>query len=307
MIEMNKLFIVIVSFNGIKWIKNCLASCEGHNVIVVDNCSIDGTPDLIRNNFPNITLIEQSKNLGFGAANNIGFRRALDQGAKFLFLMNQDVYLKEGTITKLLHEFKKNENYGILSPVHLSGSGDCLDENFAVYTSNKKNKKLVFDMYNNQLRNVYDFDFINAAAWLIPTSVIKLIGGFDPIFFHYQEDNNYCQRIRYFDLKIGLVINSFILHDRAERSQRELSVEDQVVNYCNLLRLRFGDINLDFNEKDRLIFEKKKVIIRFLKRVISFDFVGATICLKQYTKIPKVFKEIKVSRHINRTVGEHYI
>ncbi len=47
------------------------------------------------------------------------------------------------------------------------------------------------------IKDVYDFNFISAAAWLLPINTLKMIGGFDPIFFHYGEDENYCQRIKY--------------------------------------------------------------------------------------------------------------
>src|SRR5690554_4017590 len=116
-----------------QWLPKCLDSCKKYSVTIVDNGSTDGTLNFIETNHPNITLLKQDKNLGFGQGNNLGIRQALDRGAAYVFLLNQDAYLQEGCIETLLALHKKNPEYGILSPIHLNGKGNRLDRNFSNY------------------------------------------------------------------------------------------------------------------------------------------------------------------------------
>jgi len=122
-----KVYVVIVTFNGMNWIGNCLNSVFHSSiplkVVIVDNNSRDETVSFIKNNYPEITLLEQHKNLGFGAGNNIGISYALKNGVDYVFLLNQDVYIQENTIKKLIEVYNNNKEFGILSPVHSNGSG----------------------------------------------------------------------------------------------------------------------------------------------------------------------------------------
>lgn len=88
----NATYIIIVSYNGMPWLEKCLKSCGKFPVIIVDNSSTDETVSFVEDNFPNVILLRQALNLGFGQANNIGIRYALDIGAENVFLLNQDVF-----------------------------------------------------------------------------------------------------------------------------------------------------------------------------------------------------------------------
>ena len=90
--------IIIVTYNGMQWLARCLSSCIGYDVIVVDNASTDKTITFIKENFPDVKLIKQNSNLGFGQANNIGLSIALKEDVDYIFLLNQDAYLQPETI-----------------------------------------------------------------------------------------------------------------------------------------------------------------------------------------------------------------
>lgn len=214
---MEKLFIIIVTYNATKWLSECLRSTRGYSVIVVDNDSNDETVKFIKANYPEIILLEQTKNLGFGAANNIGISYALKNSADYVLLLNQDAYLETNTIKELIDIHKNNVDYGVLSPVHLNGKGNKLDIGFSEYISYANNNFLYFDALKGNLNDVYKVPFVNAACWLIPKSTLNIIGGFDPLYFHYGEDVNYCHRLNYHSLKIGVVPHVFVKHDRENR------------------------------------------------------------------------------------------
>ncbi len=76
-----KIKAIIVTYNGLKWIDKCFSSLYKSEtpleIITIDNGSVDGSIDKIKKNFPQVEIIENGKNLGFGKANNIGLSMAL--------------------------------------------------------------------------------------------------------------------------------------------------------------------------------------------------------------------------------------
>ena len=101
---MKKVAIIIVTWNGMKWIDKCLSSirqsCLPVTVFLVDNNSTDGTQSYISKNYSEVKLTLSNKNLGFGQANNIAIQQAFEDGFDYYFLLNQDAYIKPDTIEK---------------------------------------------------------------------------------------------------------------------------------------------------------------------------------------------------------------
>ncbi|WP_100611252.1 glycosyltransferase family 2 protein [Confluentibacter lentus] len=203
-----KVFIIIVTYNGERWIQKNLESLKHSiypvNTIVVDNGSSDETLSIIKP-FSDVQLISLNENLGFGKANNIAIRKALDQEADYVFLLNQDTWIFPETIGNLILVAEKNKDYGIVSPLHFSGDGTTLDENFVTYWNRKTN--VVSE-------NIDEVPFINAAAWLIPKAVLHKVGFFEPMFSHYGEDRNFVCRVLFHHFKIVVVKDAKICHDR---------------------------------------------------------------------------------------------
>ena len=204
-----KIAVVIVTFNGEIWIKKNLNSLFKTNypieIIIVDNASTDETINIIKE-YSAIELIQNKNNLGFGKANNIGIDLALKKGADAIFLLNQDTWIFENTISNLAEVLFENPNLGIVSPLHFSAEESILDENFNTYY-NRFNK----EEDSESLRIV---PFVNAAAWLVSKECLSKTGYFDPIFNHYGEDRNYCERVKYHGFKIGVAKKAAICHDR---------------------------------------------------------------------------------------------
>ena len=214
-----KVCIVIVTYNPKKWIDQCFCSLRKSTIplktIVIDNGSTDGSQLIIQEKYPEVEFIDAQQNLGFGKANNIGIKKAYDVGADFVFLLNQDAWIESNTIEKLIEVANQNPDYGIISPMHLNGNGSTLDYNFSYYIATGLSKTLFSDMYLNTYENkIYSQKFVNAAAWLMTRKCIENVGGFSPSFFHYSEDDNYCQRVLYHGFKIGVVPMVKIYHDR---------------------------------------------------------------------------------------------
>ncbi|MCG9973013.1 glycosyltransferase [Gramella sp. YB25] len=289
------------------WISKCLQSVSGFQVIVVDNNSDDGTKKFIKNNYPEVQLIEQAKNIGFGQANNIGISQALTNGAKHVFLLNQDAWVLEECLGNLVELQNKNPEFGILSPVHLNAKKDKMDALFSQHVSFQYNPYFFSDMVlKSEQKELYEFPFINAAAWLISKECIENVGGFDPIFFHYGEDINYCSRARYHGFKIGLGVNNFIVHDREERKHQIENFTRAHLNYKERnYKVRFANITGSVSDE----LKKKQADLKkdILKNIIFFRFKNARFHLDELLMIQRIIPEIKESRELNKLKGKHYL
>ena len=212
---MAKVLVVIVTFNALKWIQKCLRSVEKStlqaDVVLIDNGSTDGTLPLVRTDFPHTRIIETGENLGFGAANNIGLRLALDEGYDFAYLLNQDAWLEKDTLEKLLAAHKPD--WGVLSPMQMDARGRR-DKRF-----DKKCGKLIdarlSGFHTDTL--VVEVPFVMAAHWLVSRRAIETVGGFSPAFKQYGEDDNWLHRLHFHKLQCGVVPAAQAVHDRGGR------------------------------------------------------------------------------------------
>lgn len=305
---MNKIHIVIVTYNAMPWLSKCLESTKPYAVVVVDNNSSDNTVNFIKENYPEITLLPQNENLGFGAANNIGMTYALKQGADYVFLLNQDAYLEKDTIEKLIEVHKKNDNFGILSPIHLNGKGDRLDQNFSHYVNYKANSDFYSDfVLKKPLTKVYEVPFVNAAGWLISRNCLETVGGFDPVFFHYGEDDNYCQRVLFHRLKIGVVPQVFLKHDRESRIFKQDHDGEKGIfsKQERAIKMKYANINNeDFSEVKTLMKKSNKAAI---KSFLKLRFKASEFYRMEAALLMKITPEIEKSRLLNKIKGPTYL
>jgi GT2 family glycosyltransferase len=296
-----KVCFIIVTFNGEKWIRKCLSSLELSKVhvdaIVIDNGSTDGTQDIIRNDFPNVQFLQLEQNLGFGAANNIGIKMALENGSDYAFLLNQDAWLIDNALSTLIQMHQKYPSFGIISPIHVNASRTALDYNFSTYLVPDKAELFYSDLFFNKLKEIYEVEFVNAAGWLIPRDCLSKIGYFDSLFFHYCEDKNYCHRILYHGYKIGVCPSAIMVHDRGERKgvatafagRRHLRMETIA---------KYADVRLkNFERKYRqFIFQELKLS---LKTFLTFNFAAFKDHYSDWLFFLNLKDKIKKSRQKN--------
>lgn len=204
---MDKVLVIIVTYNAHDWIRQCLNSIdmERYDAFVVDNASSDDTLQILQAEYPKAIVRAMDKNLGFGQANNIGLRYALDNGYDYVFLLNQDAWLLPDTIEKLIGAQKQNPEYWVLSPLQMNTEQCGVERIFNTYV-NKFNVDL------NSL-TIQEVEFCNAALWLLTINCVTIVGGFDPIFPHYGEDTDFLQRVTYYKGKIGVLPSVIAYHE----------------------------------------------------------------------------------------------
>ncbi len=298
-----KIFVIVVTYNGKQWYDKCFRSLRASamplDVIVIDNASSDDTIAYIKNNFPEVKLIESEVNLGFGQANNKGLRYALDAGADYVFLLNQDAWIEPNTIEGLVRTHQNNQAYGILSPIHLNAAKTEIEKGLIVYLAATRHtpNDLISDMYLGYKKDVYDTNYVNAAAWFIPRRAIETVGGFDPLFFHYAEDDNYLSRVLYHGFKVGLVPSVTICHDTERRLVKNKKQES---TFDKWLLQRASDLRYPDNQVDLMIREYLKnalvKCITFRRKTFVENFRNTLFLIKNKSKI-------LYSRKVNKKEG----
>lgn len=302
-------FIIIVTYNAMHWIDQCLKSCKGYNVVVVDNASTDKTVSKIKQDYSDAIILEQPENLGFGQANNIGIRFALTKGAKHFFLLNQDAYLQEDCLQKLVKFQQSNPEFGIVSPIHINSTKNRLDRNFSLYMEYDKNSDFYSDYVLKQsLKPAYAVPFVNAAAWLLSKNVIDTVGGFDPLFFHYGEDDNFCQRVLFHNFKIGVVPDCFIIHDREDRNKPVVKAHSDA--YYALLERRIKVKYANVNNDDALA-QMNTEIAQLKNNLLKLKMKAKFTKLKDLkTKLAlykRIAPQISLSRSLNIKRGTTHL
>ncbi|WP_348823509.1 glycosyltransferase family 2 protein [Flavobacterium aestuarii] len=291
-----KVIVVIVTYNPLQWIKKCLDSLVFSSIpvdiLIIDNNSTDGFQEILKSNYSNVQLVQNVNNLGFGAANNIGIKKAYDTNADFVFLLNQDAWVQTDTIEKLISAQQKEPEFGIVSPMHLNGKGDQLDYNFSNYIIPFQCKGLYSDIYLNKVKeSIYKVNFVNAAGWLLSRKCIEIVGGFSPSFFHYSEDDNYIDRVHFHQLKVGVLGTAMLYHDREERSSN-VYFEDSILLYKRRIVLKASNPFLEFSFQTEI----KKRYRYALKAMFSFRFKLFLKIISQIKLINTLDKKSILSR-----------
>ncbi len=210
-----KLLIIIITYNSEKWIKKNLDSIgQGHDLLIIDNGSIDNTLEIIKNEYPAVRLIESEINLGFAKANNLGFEIAKKEKYDWVFMVNHDAWLAKDCLFNMKNFLLNsiNNEYDILSPIHLSGDNKSYDFGFERFCDIKK-----LEIFQKENKILFDVNEVNGAFMMISIKCLSVLKGFDPLFFFYGEDTDLCFRAIKNNFKIGIITNAIAYHDRKNR------------------------------------------------------------------------------------------
>lgn len=208
---------VIVTYNGARWLKKCLASLKNGTVvpfvIVVDNASRDSTVQIAASD-DSVELIQLDRNYGFGHANNLGIARALARGAQSVLLLNQDAYLSTDGLACLL-AVPRDGRSGIICPMQFSDEEGLLDGIFMRHYLAQFSPELLSDaLLGKALKQHYAIEAAPAAAWLLTREFLENVGGFDPLFFMYCEDDDLCARAKHHGYQVQIVPHARFYHSR---------------------------------------------------------------------------------------------
>lgn len=204
--------VIIVTMNQKQFLKDCLQSIHektkgvDYEVIVSDNGSVDGSNEMVKKDFPWVTLIENKKNLGFGTANNVGAKKA---SGDVLFFLNDDTQLTENSLKKVYTKVMNEPSIGCLG-FHLLFPDGSHQESVRRYPQLSDQAILLTKMHNFfpnlgpiQRYLAQDFDYtkeqdvdqVMGACMIMRKEVFERANGFDEAFFVWFEEVDLQKRI----------------------------------------------------------------------------------------------------------------
>lgn len=231
---------VVVSYNGSQFLSSCLQSLLlssiAPKVIVVDNASTDDTCKVVEG-FAAIQLFKNRDNVGFGRGCNAGIAHALSIGTDYILLLNQDAQVQPDTVELLLKHMQHNPKVGIACPLQFNANGSAVDDIFLQYYLAPYASDLISDSIQGTLKSSYITNHTPAAAWLISAKFLQEVGGFDPLFFMYSEDDDICRRAAFHGYALSIVPNARFNHMRAFYVKKNAeSVTQQIRRKTSRLR-----------------------------------------------------------------------
>ncbi len=232
------LSIVIVNYNVKYFLEQCLhsiaKSLEGleGEIIVVDNNSVDGSNQMLKEKFPEVILLANKKNLGFSKANNQGIKIAK---GKYILILNPDTILQEDTLKKCFHFMEENTNAGSLGVKMIDGKGNFLPESkrslptplVAFYKifglSSLFPKSKTFGQYHLGFLDkdkIHKIEILPGAFMFIRKSVLDQTGLLDETFFMYGEDIDLSYRISQAGFDNYYFPETTIIHYKGESTKK---------------------------------------------------------------------------------------
>lgn len=222
------LIISIVSYNSLRFLKECLDSIyknppgSRYKVVIVDNASTDGTPGFIEKNYPEAVLISNNKNIGFAAANNKAIKSTRSD---YILLINSDCEVYGGSLDKLMKFIDENPEIGIAGPkiIGSNGSIQLSCRNFPsffnatahtllanIYPDNPFSKK--YKLMDVSRDRPFKVDWVSGSAMIIRRIALADTGLLDENYFMYVEDLDICYRMWQANWKVYYMPDSEILH-----------------------------------------------------------------------------------------------
>lgn len=221
--------IVILNWNNAPDTLACLASVAelrygNHDVVVVDNASTDGSVATIREQYPDLAILENPTNVGYAEGNNAGLRYGLERGADYVFILNNDAVVDPDALSALVAAAAANPDAGFLgpkvyhreSPAVIQSAGGMFNQYWeSCYRGMDEPER-------GQFEELADVDFVCGCAVLVSRSAVERIGMLDPRFFLYREDVDWCYRARRTGFRVLYVPEAKVWHRSPHIREEEM-------------------------------------------------------------------------------------
>lgn len=273
---MEKVAIVLVNYNGIKDTIDCISSINKSKtkakIYIVDNASENQEGDTLSDMFHEAIVINQKENIGFAGGNNIGIKRALQDGFEYIILLNNDTVIDPLMITELLKHVRD----------------DCVVLPKMFYYSQKEELWYgggKINSFTGNVEHTYEFgdcqcDFATGCCMIIHKNVFDAIGFLNEDYFMYYEDADFSLRLKEHGIIIRCVSSAKLWHKVGKSSGGELSPLSVYYNTRNriLMIKRFKH----YFKCTALIFTILSRVIRMIqyryKRYSSWKLFNTGIC-----------------------------
>lgn len=235
--------IIILNWNNAADTLDCLKSVfeldyPNFNVLIVDNGSTDDSVAQIRERYPDLDILPTGENLGYAGGNNAGIREALESGAEYVWILNDDTTVGRDSLSSLIEAAALHQNVGFAGPLvrlreepdHILSAGGFFDQGMAPC------QRGLGELDTGQYPHPEAVDFLSGCALLASRQVIEAVGLLDGSFFAYGEEVDWCYRGALAGF-ISLMVPAAIVWHPDTRSRDENS--PRVTYYISRNRLLF--------------------------------------------------------------------
>jgi GT2 family glycosyltransferase len=195
--------VVIVNYNGLEHLRKCVASLllseyPFYEIIIVDNGSTDGSVSRITREFEKyqnrIVILDLQNNLGFAIGNRFGANKAV---GKYILFLNNDTKVESSSIGELVKVMDRNPSIGVAQPKILlmdkPDTFDCAGATLNVFGVSRPRGWNEKDI--GQYDQMDDISYAKGASMIVRKDVWSNLEGFDPLFFVYSEESDFCWRV----------------------------------------------------------------------------------------------------------------
>lgn len=230
------LSIIIVNWNVKDLLRACLHSIDAGRgdldleVIVVDSASGDGSAAMLAADFPWVTLIACTENVGFPRGNNLGIAKA---NGRYILLLNPDTVVVGQALTTLLTYLQTHPDAGIVGAQLLNGDGSVQSSRRrfptlataffeSTWLESVAPRRLLDHYYVRDLPDdkIADVDWVTGACMMAPRAVVEAVGGLDEAYFMYSEELDWCRRIKNAGWRIVYLPAAQIIHYEGKSSEQ---------------------------------------------------------------------------------------
>jgi len=198
------------------------SSYPNSRIIVLDNASSDGSVAAIRSAFPAVQILELTENLGYAGNNNVGIQVALEQGADWVLVLNEDTIVDPECLAELVRVGQSDPRIGITGPmVYHHGEPTIIQSAGGRLGRHWESQHIAQNEADTQQFSApHAVDWISGCAILVRRAVIEQVGMLDERFFYYWEETEWCLRTRRGGWQILHVPQAKLWHKGVQRDYR---------------------------------------------------------------------------------------
>lgn len=270
MIMNPKVFIIILNFNSFEDTKECLISLQeidysNYEIVVVDNSSTDSSYEKLKKEFCEYNIIKCNENLGYANGNNIGIKYALEKGADYVCILNNDVVVENNFLTKIIKIMEESKDIGLAGPCICNYEDkniiQAMGANINLYSGLTQGKYKGY-RYNDIPHRDALVDYLGGACFVCRKEVFEKIGLIPENYFLFFEETEFCYKAGKKGYKLLCVYESKIYHKGSSTISKYNGL-----SYYFLNRNRVVFIRRNANLLEKIIFSVY-IFIEAIGRII---------------------------------------
>lgn len=276
-------YIIILNWNNWQDTIECVRSCyeldyREFRIVVVDNGSEDNSEQILKSEFPDLKIIQTGANLGFAGGNNIGITYALQQGAKYVWLLNNDTVVEPAALANLVSALEKDsESAAVGSKIRYFFDSQRIwfAGGMCNYSTGETEHLGMGEIDKGQCDVTREVDYITGCSLLARCSVIRQLGVMQEEYFLYFEETDWCTRIRRNGYKLIYVPQSLVFHKESASTGVRSPLFYYYMTRNRLYFLKQRGINVKW---DYRVYKDLRLIAHFVKARNNIpDYVWAVI------------------------------